>query len=719
MKRTSSKSAVFQFLYRCALRARFLLGKQTCRAFGQVNNKGAIHSIDRVYIINLDRQPSRLKQVWQELSNVIDASGFPLTDRVVRIRAVDAQQFGNIVYSDAVEWSYTLGDQLFVDPRRVLPAKLNIDEKIEMSRQEVAVALSHIHAWKQVAAGNDEYALILEDDVYFRHSFGRYVERIWQELSENCKEEMMFDMLYLSFEEVKNGAEKIRISENTFRLYRGLWCLSGYVLSKRGAKKLLNLLPVWGPVDLWVNHKFCELNAIVVLNSVIVQRMDEKSENMYSVLPTLTKIGVLNSEATGEFRTGALVKPVFAFGETNAGLTSLAMALSMLGYKCYSDLEKLPAVEESKLLLKDGSRVFDAYVNIGSLDMYIDKLAVLYPEAKLIFLVGSKNLDIEAITRTRAWSERALVMHSGCEVKWKLLCEFLGIAPPASPYPEISELGQRHLRIGADGDLETLANEGRWLKADKSPWIAPLKDGWNGVSCGRRPSSPLVLRNNGWIIADDFECLNVTHWDVRDDTFPGNLALFNPSNVLIINGGPANLIARREDMGVRQYSSGAITTKMEFLFGRFEVVIKPSKVTGLVTGIFLHRNSPRQEIDIEFLGKDPRRILVNVYYNPGGLGARFDYGYRGTPFVIDLGFDATRDFHTYAIEWVPDELRWFVDGHLVHSRVNWGPTPIPHLPMRFHVNLWPSRSRKLAGKLAERCLPAAAVLRSVRISENV
>jgi len=194
------------------------------------------------------------------------------------------------------------------------------------------------------------------------------------------------------------------------------------------------------------------------------------------------------------------------------------------------------------------------------------------------------------------------------------------------------------------------------------------------------------------------------------------MALFCPSNVAIGCAGPAEITLRSEDMGVRQYSSGALTTHARFLFGRFEAVLKPPRVAGLVTGVFLHRDSPRQEIDIEFLGKYPGKVLVNVYYNPGGDGARFDYGYRGTPALIDLWFDATEDFHTYTIEWGQAEISWFVDDRLIHRRVNWGPTPVPHLPMKFHVNLWASRSRELAGRLDRRSLPATARLQAVRMS---
>jgi beta-glucanase (GH16 family) len=154
------------------------------------------------------------------------------------------------------------------------------------------------------------------------------------------------------------------------------------------------------------------------------------------------------------------------------------------------------------------------------------------------------------------------------------------------------------------------------------------------------------------------------------------------------------------------------------LFGKFEATIKASNVPGVVTGFFLHRNSPRQEIDIEIAGNRPNRLLVNVFYNPGGEGAYFDYGYRGTPSYIELGFDASKASHRFAIEWNPCEIRWLVDDHLVHRRAIWDPTPIPHLPMALHINIWPSRSTQLAGRINNRRLPATTIVGSIALEAN-
>ena len=120
--------------------------------------------------------------------------------------------------------------------------------------------------------------------------------------------------------------------------------------------------------------------------------------------------------------------------------------------------------------------------------------------------------------------------------------------------------------------------------------------------------------------------------------------------------------------------------------------------------------------DVEFVGLYPTRMLTNVYFNPGDNGAAFSYGYRGSPCWVELGFDASAKFHTYGIDWRPGCISWLVDGSVVHQRASWDPTPIPHLPMRLHANVWVPRSRALAGQVDDRKLPSAAVFKDVGVT---
>jgi beta-glucanase (GH16 family) len=198
------------------------------------------------------------------------------------------------------------------------------------------------------------------------------------------------------------------------------------------------------------------------------------------------------------------------------------------------------------------------------------------------------------------------------------------------------------------------------------------------------------------------------------ETFPGNLASFAHEGLVHDEDG-AHLVISKAATGSRPYRSGAFASMHSFEHGRFEAEIRAASGTGLVTGFFLHRDSPRQEIDVELAGDDPRRMLVNVYFNPGDDGAAIGFGYRGSPCSIHLGFDATLDFHLYAIDWRPGRIAWSVDGRIVHERVGWDPTPLPHLRMRLHANLWAPRSEELAGRIDDDALPATATFRNVSV----
>jgi GR25 family glycosyltransferase involved in LPS biosynthesis len=669
---------------------------------------------------------------------VLDAAGSPLTHRVTRVSAVDASEHHDHPREGLVEGTYTLGDQLFVDPHPLAsPERLNLDERIDMSPQEVAIACSHISVWRRIASGSHEYAMVLEDDVWFHPRFARVVDKAWSDLVAASNGSSLFDILYVSYREVDQGAEKVSVSPSLFAPFRGLWYLSGYVLSRQGARKLLGSLPVRGPVDLWMNHQFGRLNVYGTVKEVIKQRPDEKSSNCYSILPVLSRTGILNTEKPGLFAVRPTLGPVFAFGPSGSGLSSLAMALSMLGYRCCSDVDRLPIGEMQRLLRWDPSRIFDAYVNVASLEGSLEQLARLYPHGRLILtqagLGGATEVKLpsRAISRSdlahdnqtmehdsdreiREWPSRTLILASQAPRIWKALCEFLRCVPPPSPYPSCQDRGHRLLSASAnDVSIDQTAEIHR-MQFDDSPWVAPRLAIWRGMPCVTDLAS-FTDDCTPVEIVDDSSGYESSLWRLRDDTFPGNLALFRPSNFCAGDGKPAQIHLRKEDCGVRSYSSAALSSRMSFLYGRFEAVLKPSRVPGVVTGLFLHRDSPRQEIDIEFVGRRPRQMLTNVYYNPGSEGARFDYGYRGSPILVDLGFDASAAFHSYAIEWSPSSLRWYVDGRLVHQRANWEPTPIPHLPMRFHLNLWPCRSRQLAGKLRDCNLPTACSVMSIRL----
>ncbi|HUY67846.1 MAG TPA: family 16 glycosylhydrolase [Alphaproteobacteria bacterium] len=132
---------------------------------------------------------------------------------------------------------------------------------------------------------------------------------------------------------------------------------------------------------------------------------------------------------------------------------------------------------------------------------------------------------------------------------------------------------------------------------------------------------------------------------------------------------------------LRPVSCPEIHTKTHLGYGLFEARMRTAAGSGLNTAFFTYIGPPTgspewNEIDFEFLGKDPHTVQLNYYV-------------KGKPQlgkIIRLGFDASKQFHDYAFDWTPKEIRWYVDGKQVYA------TPagvrLPYIPAPLYFSLW-------------------------------
>ncbi|MFG3398900.1 MULTISPECIES: family 16 glycosylhydrolase [Streptomyces] len=671
-------------------------------------------TIERIYVINLDRAQERWSTVNRELSRIKEAAGQPLHTLARRFPAIDARHLQGPPPPEILEPTYTLAEQLLVDPH----PRLTIDDaaratRIDMTPQEIAVALSHIHVWQLIAASDAPYTLVLEDDAYVTRTCMSVLDNAWSDIQASSRAGHPVDLLYLSYQETGQEAHPRRRTGPLLRRpTKGIWQLSGYVLSRAGARKLLDQMPAHGPIDLWINQQFDHLHVQMTDCPVIEQRPGIASSNSYSVMPVLAKVGVIRRETPQALQQCPTRDPVLVIGEPGTGLTTVAKALSVLGLRCVSDLTTLPAHEMRALVRGSRRRIFDAYVNIGSLTPR--EVARIVSSTRVRLIMTTATAAESPSPFQEAWDhqrpQRRLLLPADDTDPWQTLARFFTCDYPTHPWPSQSEQGQRHVTTRSRADTSA---SGRPLAWDASPWIVQ-RAGWTGImpktsaahASARQAGHTAITWHEGARLEDN-------HWYLREDTFPSNRALFRPGNVILPPRGPATLTLREEASKVRDLTGAAIASRSSFTYGTFGARLRVPAGSGLVTGLFLHRNGPRQEIDIEILGRDTTRMLVNVFYNPGIPGTKLEYGYRGTPTVIDLGFDASKTFHHYEIDWQPDYIRWRVDGATVHERVLWNPTPIPDQPLEFNVNLWSSESTEFAGPLDKQTLPAAMEIASL------
>jgi hypothetical protein len=566
-----------------------------------------------------------------------------------------------------------------------------------------------VEVWKAVATGAEDYVLVLEDDVWFKPGAPAAIDRGWRAALGRCAAGGGPKLLYLSYSDAGGTAARDDACDILFRPARGLWFLSGYVLSREGAAALLRAMPVVGPVDLWMNYRFAELGALALTSPAIAQRHDGASDNAYSVLPYLARAGIVDTAHGAKPPDLSSIGPVLAW--TGGGeRESLAMALSMLGLRVRAfDSDEEPMHERE---LKEVLKTFDALVDAPVVPAAL--AAVAANERSVIVMEADAptpaGLELDRLSPLRS---AILAPGDSMGASWRALCSVLGLVEPVEPFPAGAPRAFRLFRdqcpIARLGSAARLRRTS--LPMDDSPWVLPASSGWRPTQNARRST-----RVAGMAIAEASMTEASISFPGLIETFPGNLASFTREGLQHSDEG-VQLVIDAIESGLRPYRSGAFASVRSFPHGRVEAEIRAAPGSGLVTGFFLHRDTPRQEIDIEFAGADPRRMLVNVYFNPGDDGTAMGFGYRGSPCRIDLGFDATADFHRYAIDWRPDRVTWLVDGRVLHERVSWDPTPIPHLDMRVHANLWAPRSEELAGRIDRRTLPAAAAFRNVLVTE--
>ena len=663
--------------------AKYFLRRASLRRHPTAFSAQSSRAISRIEVINLDRAQQRWTRLHSELTKHRDAEGSPLAALARRFRAVDARDLEtDSATGEDLLPEYTLAQQFAIDPQY----SDGVDEDalgtvIRMTKQEIAIALSHIAVWRSIATSGVGFTLVLEDDVYFTRGAARRVSRTWDSIDSE-----KLELLFLSFRETSTRTRSARTPAR--RPDVGLWQASGYVLSPRGARKLLAALPMTGPVDLWLNFQFDGLHVRVADRPYIEQRPNVSSSNSYSVMPALSRVGAIRREAPQLVRRRKAHRPIIVTGAKTDELASVGVALSVLGYRTLAHTNEMPQ-DELRAIRGGGRRLFDAYVDVA------------ISEADVLAAVRQGALHISVASP--AMSTTAFATLDLEREPWQQLATLLNVPHPNEPWPV------RTTRRRRPWTNPPSLRRGKVTGWDNGPWVLPVD-----------PLKPEALHRSAdqeWLPAAA-HVLDADQWLARTDTFPSNRALFRRDNVRIEEHGAITLHLTSSSSATRPLAGAAIATTESYVFGRFGAVLRAAPGSGIVTGLFLHRNGPRQEIDIEILGSRPREMLVNVFYNPGDPGTRLETGFYGTPIRIELGFDATEDFHRYEIEWTDGRLRWWVDERLVHERGEWTPTPVPDLPMEYNINVWSSESVRFAGPFNVNVLPVEARIKSVLLEPH-
>ena len=127
--------------------------------------------------------------------------------------------------------------------------------------------------------------------------------------------------------------------------------------------------------------------------------------------------------------------------------------------------------------------------------------------------------------------------------------------------------------------------------------------------------------------------------------------------------------------GACQYTSGRILTKNLFTqkYGRFEASMKLPAGQGMWPAFWMQGDATgsagtswpaRGELDImENVGREPSTVHGSLH-GPGYSGGSSITG----SYTLPAGQRFSDAFHTFAVEWDPNQIRWYVDNTLYQTR---------------------------------------------------
>ncbi len=154
-------------------------------------------------------------------------------------------------------------------------------------------------------------------------------------------------------------------------------------------------------------------------------------------------------------------------------------------------------------------------------------------------------------------------------------------------------------------------------------------------------------------------------------------------------------------LSAKIYKGAEYRTKAAFTYGRFEVRMKSAQREGMLSSFFTYHEitstADWNEIDIEIMG----RYSDDIQFNPITRGQVNHVSHYQTSFNPSL------DFHTYAFEWTPTYVAWFVEGKEVHRQTGAHIEGL-NLPQKIMMNVWNPTYPNWAGQWNENVLPAFA-----------
>ena len=214
---------------------------------------------------------------------------------------------------------------------------------------------------------------------------------------------------------------------------------------------------------------------------------------------------------------------------------------------------------------------------------------------------------------------------------------------------------------------------------------------------------------------DDFDTIDTSRWQFMTHTL--GLAQFTGDNVSVANGIVTLSLTESPSGDPMPYRGVEMRSRSTLTYGKVESSIRFANGSGVISSLVLIYTpwppDDWNEIDVEFLGKSQNQVQFNTMINIPPADPIT--GHLQYPQVATLSYDATSEFHTYAMEWVPGEVRFLVDGTLRHTATEEMSRMV--LPQNILLTIWASEAADWAGPVNGSTAPTTVDYDWIRVCD--
>ena len=214
--------------------------------------------ISKIYYINLDRRPDRLKHIKNEL-NKINYSG-----PIERIQGIDGRQL-NI---------NNLSNDLITIEGKNDALNKNKGMYYILTPGAIGCALSHLNIYNKIIEemSDDNYSLILEDDIIINNNF-------MNKLNNYTSKMPHFDILFLGYHNFNSNEKN---ENNIYGKPKKIWGLFGYLINKKSAIEIKKVFPLKYQIDTEMPKIFNNLNVFYLKDNLIISDLSQNVNSKFS-----------------------------------------------------------------------------------------------------------------------------------------------------------------------------------------------------------------------------------------------------------------------------------------------------------------------------------------------------------------------------------------------------------------------------------------------------